>query len=176
MPLKQNTIISGSNNYMQQQQQQQLNSYYYPSSLQSINEVHDLALTDGSIIDNKSEMMESSASNYYSHHDVDSEYSDSDYATGTIAPLHENFESEKIVKKTSDNRKLLINNQSNMSEILSNSNEMNNSMQQQQQQQHSLNLDATHDNAKLSKLLFSSPSATVTSNGPSVSIICFGFY
>ena len=155
LPLK-NTIINS--NY------EQLKSYYYPPSSQRANEVvHDLPLSDDSIseIKIKSEMMESSASNYYSSHGNSDDDEYADYAAGTISPSHENFESEKIKIKPSDSKRI-----SNTSEII-NVTEMKSKpnitqLQESQQQQVPNNLD----NSKFSKLLFSSPSATVvqTSN------------
>ncbi|XP_070490845.1 probable basic-leucine zipper transcription factor O [Chironomus tepperi] len=174
LPLKQNTIIKNNNNY----EEQQLKSYYYPSSSQRANEVHDLPLTDD--VDDsirtikKSEMMESSASNYYtSNHRRDDE---DDYSTGSIAAdaiLHENFESEKI--KPSDNSKVIQ--QKNSTEVMTIIDDVNYKPNITQLQVPNLDNNNSNDNSnKFSKLLFSSPSATVsTSNGPSgpfKAIIC----
>jgi len=173
LPLKQNTIIKNNNNY----EEQQLKSYYYPSSSQRANEVHDLPLTDDDADDSVrtiklSEMMESSESNYYtSNHKRDDE---DDYSTGSIAAdalLHENFESEKI-NKPSDNSKVIT--QKNLTEVMTIIDDVNYKPNITQLQVPNLdNNSNSNDNSnKFSKLLFSSPSATVsTSNGPSVCII-----
>lgn len=163
LPLKQ--IINNNNNY----EERELRSYYYPSSSQRANEVHDLTLSDvdesvGRLL---SEMMESSASNYYR---------DEDYSMGASEILHENFESEKI--KQSDIK--LAANRSNLSEEIVDDGKNKPNIAQQQvpnlddsksSSSSSSSLKSTNDNSnKFSKLLFSSPSATVsTSNGPSVS-------
>ncbi|KAL7018094.1 hypothetical protein ACKWTF_010638 [Chironomus riparius] len=174
LPLKQNTIIKNNNNY----EEQELKSYYYPSSSQRANEVHDLPLTDD--VDDsvrtikKSEMMELSESNYYtSNHKRDDE---DDYSTGSIAAdalLHENFESAKI--KPSDNSKVIT--QKNLTEVMTIIDDMNYKPNITQLQVPNLDNNNSNDNSnKFSKLLFSSPSATVsTSNGPSgpfKAIIC----
>ena len=110
LPLKQ--IINNNNNY----EDQQFKSYYYPStsSSQRANEVvhnlqannHDDDIDDSIRTVKKSELMDFSASNYYtSSHDNDDE---DDYSMGAITAsdiLHENFESEKI--KPSDSSKIV---------------------------------------------------------------------
>lgn len=182
LPLKQNTIIKNNNNY----EEQQLKSYYYPSSSQRANEVHDLPLIDDDVDDSvrtvkKSEMMESSASNYYTSNQKRDD--EDDYSTGSLAAdaiLHENFESEKI--KPSDNSKVIT--QRNLTEVMTIVDDVNYKPNITQLQVPNLDNNNNHsknsnDNSnKFSKLLFSSPSATVsTSNGPSVCIhilyICF---
>lgn len=168
LPLKQNTIINQNNNY----------NYYYPSPPQRANEVHELALSDDSIRTIKSEMMESSASNYYSsNHDDDAE---DDYAAGAIAGseiLHENFESEKIKPSDSSSSSKVVTKNSTAEAIVDDMKYKPNITQLQvpnlDSNANSNNNDHTN---KFSKLLFSSPSATVsTSNGPSgpfKAIIC----
>jgi hypothetical protein len=187
LPLK-TPITSSNNNNNNYNNHHQLKSYYYPTSSQRANEVHDLTLIDDdgdrdddSII--KSEMMELSASkNFYSSHNDEDDDEYSDYATGS--PLADAFESEKIVKKPSDNKKLFnTNNDSNKasdvalvheSEV-SSSSIPNKTQIQRTQQTHVPKLDvvdtvpSASSSSKIPKLLFSSPSATVTSNGPSVS-------
>ena len=87
----------------------------------------------------------------------------SDYDAKTYASSSRNFESEKLVKKPKDvvssgeNSKNFYNWTSNSSQKLSNDSNLD------------LEKNESENKKKLSKLLFSSPSATVTSNGPSVS-------
>lgn len=175
LPLKQNTIIKNNNNNYEEQQ---LKSYYYPSSSQRANEVHDLPLSDA--VDDsvrtsikKSEMMESSASNYYSSNHED-DVAD-DFSTGAIAGseiLHDNFESEKIIKPSDSSNnhnhnnnnvnKLVLNSKNNSSEVIVDDVKYKPNITQLQVP----NLDSnSNDNSnKFSKLLFSSPSATVSTS------------
>jgi hypothetical protein len=136
---------------------EQFKAYYY-ASLRA-NEVHDLPL------EMKPEMMESSASNYYTPNGSldDDEYAD--YATNAPTPI-ESFESEKI--KPSDIKILKSNSSSNNNSSEVDVTDMMKSKPNITQLQVP-NLDVANTN-KYSKLLFSSPSATVTSNGPSVSV------
>lgn len=167
-----NQIINNNNNY----EGQQLKSYYFPSSAQRVNEVHDLLLTSTDDVDDsvrtiKSEMMESSASNYYSSSHDDN---DEDYSMGAITAsdrLHENFESEKIKPSDSSSKAIATNNNYNKTEaIVDDAKYKPNVTQQQVPNLDDSNNSNSNDNSnKFSKLLFSSPSATVsTSNGPSV--------
>lgn len=128
-------------------------------------------------------MMKPSASSYYTSDDED-DYND--YGTGTLAPSPENFESERINKKPSDIQKInLSHNSSNASgvhETISNNNKVNNSQllhSSTRSTNTNLNLENSDSNSSLNKfpkLLFSSPSATVTSNGPSVSYFSIKFF
>jgi hypothetical protein len=118
--------------------------------------------------------MKSSASSYYTSEDEDDYYND--YGTGTLAPS-DVFESEKIHKKPSDIKKINLSHISN-NDTTSGVNEENintkiNTTQllNAQSSTTSENSDSNSDSTnKFPKLLFSSPSATVTSNGPSVNI------
>lgn len=124
-------------------------------------------------------MMKSSPSTYYTSDDDGGDEDDySDYGTGTLAPSPESFESEKIVKKSSDIKKLNLSNESSVHDEISN-NKPNSTQPLYVPIPSSTistttnleieNNDSSNDRTnKFPKLLFSSPSATVTSNGPSV--------
>lgn len=110
------------------------------------------------------ELMELSASNYY----PPNEEAYPDYSAVTTLPsASEDYEFEKI--NPSDIKKINV---SMINDVAAGSS-MENKPNTTQQQSNS-NLDVANDQ-KFSKLLFSSPSATVTSNGPSgpfKAIIC----
>lgn len=110
----------------------------------------------------------------------------SDYEEDTDAPL-ENFESEKIIKKPSDIKKLTLMTGSNEShesiqpEMLELRFNKTPSLRESSYSPTNTNLNSAiqsfhnvnHENANnYSKFIFSSPSATVTSNGPSVILAC----
>lgn len=104
----------------------------------------------------------------------------SDYEEDTHAPL-ENFESEKIIKKPSDIKKLIL-----MTGVNNESSVQPEMLEMRLNQTPSLHVSSFLSNTKLdsairnsnnndqenannySKFIFSSPSATVTSDGPSV--------
>lgn len=122
------------------------------------------------------EMIKPSASSYYTSDD-DDYYND--YGTETRAPSPDNFESERIInKKPSDIQKISLshnsNNASSVHETISN-NKLNSSQllharSSTKSTKTNLNLENSDNKSnKFPKLLFSSPSASVTSNGPSVS-------
>lgn len=104
-----------------------------------------------------SESMELSASNYYAP-------SDESFAAVTTEPSADGFEFEKI--KSSDIKKLNVTPTASEEEEAAVDSEIKPNITETQ---------VTNSNPKYSKLLFSSPSATVTSNGPSgpfKAIIC----
>jgi hypothetical protein len=116
------------------------------------------------------EVMKSSASNYFAPNVEEVEYSD--YESETIAPAIENFESEKIIKKPSEIKKILTTDVSVNNGTSNGSLELFNSTRSYPHISSNADMEAdinTQSASNFSKLLFSSPSATVTSNGPSVS-------
>lgn len=132
---------------------QRLSSFYYPIQM-SAKEAN--AYGRNSL--KSAELMELSASNYYAPNGE----TYPDYSAVTTLPSVVDYEYEKI--NPSDIKKI----NATMAESL-----MENKPNITQQQMNS-NLDVAN-NQKFSKLLFSSPSATVTSNGPSgpfKAIIC----
>ncbi|KAG5673281.1 hypothetical protein PVAND_003341 [Polypedilum vanderplanki] len=168
LPLKHNTINKNTN-------YDDFKSYYYPSPRQRANELHDSIGDDNDSIVTKSEMMESSASNYYSPHQQQQQHDEdeySDYAADVSAMSPENFESAKI-NPNEGNKKINITNEMMILEV--SDIKPNLTLLQQQQVPIDINTNNSNSNSKFSKLLFSSPSATVTSNGPSgpfKAIIC----
>lgn len=153
MPLNR---LTPSTNVFDNNQSDQSKAFYYPSIRQR-------------------ELINPSSSNYYvSENPSEVEYSD--YEIDTLAPSFENFESEKIIKKSSDNKKsILMTESSTEAEI----EKLNNSQPFHESSNTMTNLDESNRNVDsnnqeiprdYSKFLFSSPSATVTSNGPSVKI------
>lgn len=114
-------------------------------------------------------MKSSAASTYFTPNTEEIEYSD--YESETIAPALENFESEKIIKKPSEIKKIAttevgISNSTSSSGL----EHFNNTHTYPHIPANTETADiSTQSASNYSKLLFSSPSATVTSNGPSVS-------
>ena len=109
------------------------------------------------------ELMELSASNYY----APNEETYVDYSAVTTLPSADDYEFEKI--NPSDIKKINVTTDDNVAAESLAENKPNTT-----QQQMNSNLDVSN-NQKFSELLFSSPSATVTSNGPSgpfKAIIC----
>lgn len=137
-----------------------MNSFFYPPQT-SAND----AIGYGRDRTKPSELMEQSASNYYAA-------SNDDYSTVTTIQSADDFAFEKI--NPSDIKK--INKNVTTSEVVTTSNGedfMENNSESAQQQQQSLGV--ANDSQKFSKLLFSSPSAHVSSHGPSgpfKAIIC----
>lgn len=130
---------------------EQIEAFYYPTKIEH-------------------EVMKSSASNNYYNSDGEDDYSDySDYRTGTLTPSPQHFESEKILKKPSDIKKVILRS-SNISIHDEIAVKPNSTFTTSKATDLELGIgDRINGNTNtFSKLLFSSPSATVTSNGPSV--------
>lgn len=183
MPLKHNTIISSNNDNNNENNKYKHFKSYYPSFYQRTNEiVHDLNRRDEDS-ETKSEIMESSESNYYSpsygtHHQQPTEQQSrpqqrrrnteedeySDYTSDLNEMPPEMFESAKIKPISVDISSKKFSNISNEMTILDTKTNIT-----KPQQEVPIDVDTENSTSKFSKLLFSSPSATVTSNGPSVS-------
>jgi 3-phosphoglycerate kinase len=117
-------------------------------------------------------MKSSAATSYFSPNveEVDNvEYSD--YESETIAPALENFESEKIIKKPSEIKKIITTDVGISTSTSSGGLELFNNTHTYPHISSDTEMAdiSTQSASNYSKLLFSSPSATVTSNGPSVS-------
>lgn len=147
---------------------QRLSPFYYPLRM-SANEAN----VYGRHSLKSAELMELSASNYY----APSGETYPDYLAVTTLPSAEDFEFEKI--NPSDIKK--INKNATLTGVGASSDDAAESLTEnrpnitQQQLNSNVNLEEEINHEKYSKLLFSSPSATVTSNGPSgpfKAIIC----
>lgn len=164
MPLK-NRLTPSTNIFDNINNHDQNKAFYYPPITSNIN--------------NNREAINPSSSNYYvsenPNEDGDNvEYSD-DYEVDTLAPSIENFESEKINKKPSDIKKLTLMTVSNDSSIIEPDTAIAADLTLKKNNSSFLPPTTSYldesNSRNLSKLLFSSPSATVTSNGPSVTYL-----
>lgn len=125
-----------------------------------------------------------SSSNYFvtgNQREEDENLEYAEYEEDTNAPL-ENFESEKIIKKPSDIKKLTLMTGSNKSNIqpeemlemrLNKTPSLPSSVNKNLESDiKNYNSNKKNENSNnYSKFIFTSPSATVTSNGPSVIIL-----